>query len=243
MHAEHRGMLKAIEARAGPPRTSVQSDSYLDSGHPIYFVRVPERRRIARAWLAAHKSLPTAEVLAVVSSLIAGRSHEEKTLGAILLGYADAARATVTPGQVDAWLDHLHGWAEVDSLCANVFKAEEMAADWPAWRDGIVRLMGDTNINKRRAALVLLTGPTHYASDDRFHALAYEAIEALKAERDIKITKPVSWLLRSMSDQRPDAVRRYVEAERASLPAIAVRETLTKLNTGTKSGRGSKART
>ncbi len=246
MHPEHRALLAQIEVQARPDRTAdgrvLQNDSYLDSGHRLYFVPVPERRRMARAWLAAHKASPPSDILAVIDSLITGASHEEKTLGALLLGYAAKAQAAVTPVRVDGWLDHLNGWAEVDSLCFNVFKADEMARDWPAWRAAIGRWSRDANINKRRAALVLLAGPTHYVDDTRFSDLAFEVIETLKAERDIKITKAVSWLLRAMSDQHKDAVARYVDAERARLPAIAVRETLTKLRTGTKSGRGSEPR-
>jgi hypothetical protein len=45
----------------------------------------------------------------------------------------------------------------------------------------------------------------------------------------------VSWLLRNMIAQHRDAVVRYLEANRAALPAIAVREVSTKLNTGRKS--------
>ena len=105
MHPEHRALLAQIEAQAGPDRAAdgrmLQNDSYLDSGHRLYFVPVPARRRMARAWLAAHKVSPPSDILAVIDSLIAGASHEEKTLGALMLGYAAKARATVTPADVD----------------------------------------------------------------------------------------------------------------------------------------------
>jgi 3-methyladenine DNA glycosylase AlkD len=62
----------------------------------------------------------------------------------------------------------------------------------------------------------------------------------LKGERDILITKAVSWLLRSMSARHGPAVAAYLDASAASLPAVVVRETWTKLRTGTKSGRGAR---
>ena len=134
-------------------------------------------------------------------------------------------------------MDWLNGWAEVDSLCQNAFTAAEMLADWPAWKAQIDRFSTDANINKRRAALVLLTGPVHYSEDARFRDLALTVIERLKPERDILITKAVSWLLRSMTTRHREAVEQCLAEHAASLPAIAVRETRTKLATGTKSGR------
>jgi 3-methyladenine DNA glycosylase AlkD len=61
-------------------------------------------------------------------------------------------------------------------------------------------------------------------------------VERLKGERAILITKAVSWLLRALVDRHHEAVAVYVDANASSLPAIAVRETRTKLATGTKSG-------
>jgi 3-methyladenine DNA glycosylase AlkD len=138
---------------------------------------------------------------------------------------------------VDGWLDGLSGWAEIDSLCASVFAADQVSESWPAWRSLIERLSLDPNINRRRAALVLLTTPTRTSDDPRFAELAFAVIDGLKGERAILITKAVSWLLRSMTGRHAGAVGEYLEANAAALPAIAVRETRTKLRTGTKSGR------
>ena len=134
MHPEHERLLSQIRVAAGPrqgPDGAMQNDSYGGSGRPYYLLGVPERRRMARDWVRAHPD--PADVLAVAESLmVEGVSHEEKSLGAILLGYAPAARRAVATARVEAWLGSLNGWAEVDSLCANQFKAEDMAADWPA---------------------------------------------------------------------------------------------------------------
>ena len=75
----------------------------------------------------------------------------------------------------------------------------------------------------------------------RFRDLGFEVIEQLKSERPILITKAVSWLLRSMAGRHGAAVAAYLDAEAATLPAVAVRETRTKLKTGTKSGRPKRA--
>jgi 3-methyladenine DNA glycosylase AlkD len=122
-----------------------------------------------------------------------------------------------------------------------VFGASELLADWPAWAALIENLAGDANINKRRAALVLLTRPTRTSDDPRFCDLAFQVIERLKAERPILITKAVSWLLRSMTARHARAVEAYLATNAQTLPAIAVRETRAKLRTGVKSGRPRRA--
>jgi 3-methyladenine DNA glycosylase AlkD len=241
VEAERAGLVAQLRA-AGTPYCGGQSnDSYSGSGHPFFNVSVPELRRIARAWLAAHRKSADADLMAMTDRLFRGEAYEEKVLGAVLLQSNACVQRQLTPTRVDDWLNDLSGWAEIDSLCAGAFWAELMAADWPAWRALIQRLAADPNINKRRAALVLLTAPTRTSDDPRFRDLGFAVVDKLKAERPILITKAVSWLLRSMARRHGPAVAAYLEANAASLPAIAVRETRVKLATGTKSGRSRRA--
>jgi 3-methyladenine DNA glycosylase AlkD len=236
MHMEHEKLLQQIRAAGCPPARGRpgETDSYGGSGHLFYRVSVPARRSLAKHWLALHPDLSPAELLAVVSSLIAGASHEEKTLGPLLLGYCPSGRRGVGPAHVERWLEHLRGWAEVDALCQNVFSADELLADWRAWRSALTRMARDSNVHKRRASLVLLTGPTRYSADLRLRDAAFASIDRLRGERDILITKAISWLLRSMTTQHAAAVAAYIDANAQALPKIAVRETRTKLETGRK---------
>jgi len=236
VETEHAGLVAQLRAAGTPYRGGQANDSYSGSGHPFFNVSVPELRRIARTWLAAHRRDADADLLAVTDALFRGEAYEEKVLAAVLLQSNARIWRQVTPAMVDAWLDDLSGWAEVDSLATGAFWTEAMAADWPAWRALIERLSADPNINKRRAALVLLTAPTRRSDDPRFRDLGFEMVERLKGERPILITKAVSWLLRSMAPRHGAAVTAYLEANAASLPSIAVRETRTKLATGTKTG-------
>lgn len=243
MHPDHPRLLAELQAAARPVRgAAAQNDSYGGSGRPYFNVAVPERRAMARRWLADHGTGGSQPVMALVESLFDGRSHEEKTLAAILLGASTAARQAARPADIDRWLGKLKGWAEVDSLCQNLFTAGEMKRDWPAWKGLIESLTVSPDINRRRAALVLQTGPVARSDDPAFRDLAFATLEALKAERPILITKAVSWLLRSMAKHHGAAVSRYIDANAAILPAIAVREARIKLATGTKSGKPRPAR-
>lgn len=234
MHPHHKVLLAALEKHRRNRVHSQANDSYLSSGHHYYDVSIPSLRTLAKAWLKENKGVPDEEFLATLDGLYRGRSYEEKVLASILLSYHHAGRQTIGTKQLDAWLDGLVGWAEIDSLCQSAFTGDEILANWREWKGFIKTLARDQNINKRRAALVFLTAPVRHSDDERLAALGFEMIDMLKPERDIVITKAVSWLLRSMVPHHRRAVSSYVEENDHSLPAIAVRETTRKIATGRK---------
>ncbi|MFZ1989664.1 MAG: DNA alkylation repair protein [Alphaproteobacteria bacterium] len=241
MTPEHAKLLTEIRGLARPSHREKQiNDSYGGSGRPFYNVSVPDRRAIAKRWLAAHKAAPVKEICETIESLFEGESHEEKTLACLFLAMSAPIRASVKPKDIERWLGKLNGWAEVDSLCQNVF-TDELSSDWPNWQKLIARLSKSKDINKRRASLVLLTRPSAVFRDAHFRDEAFEVIERLQAERDILITKAVSWLLRSMTTHHRKAVAAFMKANAEMLPKIAIRETNTKPKTGTKSGRNKRA--
>jgi len=234
MHTHHKVLLAGLEKHQRQRVHSQANDSYLSSGHRYYDVSIPSLRTLAKAWLEENKGVPDAEFLAMLDGLYRGKSYEEKVLASILLSYHRAARRAIGTKQLEAWLDGLVGWAEIDSLCQSAFTADEIVANWREWKRFIRTLSRDRNINKRRAALVFLTAPVRNSDDERLAALAFEIIDHLKPERDKMITKAVSWLLRSMLPHHQRTVSAYLRENRHSLPAIAVRETTRKIATGRK---------
>ncbi|MBS0384945.1 MAG: DNA alkylation repair protein [Proteobacteria bacterium] len=241
MDKERTKLVNAIRAAARPaPRK--QGAAYLGTVSRTLNVSTAELRAQAREWVRANEDAPAADVLRLCDGLFAGKTHQEKALGAIILSYAHAARRAASQKRIEDWLDDLHGWAEVDALCSNVFQYEEMLSDWGNWKALLNRLSRDANINKRRASLVLLTGPVRYSGDARLSALAFALVGRLRSERDILITKAVSWLLRNLTLRHEGEVAAYLEANEAKLPRVAVRETLRKLRTGTKSGKSARRR-
>jgi 3-methyladenine DNA glycosylase AlkD len=170
----------------------------------------------------------------LLDALIKGRSHDEKVLAAILLGYSEIHRQHVTPQHLDSWLNHLAGWAEVDALCYSNIAADEMLSQWSAWKAMLVTFSKDKNVHKRRASLVLLTGPVWCSSDPRLAKIAFENIGRLKSEKDILITKAISWLLRRLIRNHRKEVASYIKTNADGLPKIAIRETRRKLLTGRK---------
>ncbi|PIT90982.1 hypothetical protein COU17_02850 [Candidatus Kaiserbacteria bacterium CG10_big_fil_rev_8_21_14_0_10_49_17] len=234
MNIAHKQMLVELKKRQRTGNAYFSNDSYLSSGHHYYDVSVPDRRAIAKAWLKENQDISNKEFFAVLDSLYKGKSHEEKTLASILLGYNKRAREAVSTNQLDKWLNELVGWAEVDALCQSVFTAEELLADWKEWERFLRTLAKSKNVNKRRASLVFLTGAVRQSGDARLQKLAFQNIDTLKYEKGILVTKAISWLLREMIGRYERAVRKYLKENGETLPKVAVRETQRKLETGKK---------
>jgi 3-methyladenine DNA glycosylase AlkD len=241
MDQHHADLVRVMRAAASAgPRT--HGGDYLGTASATLNIATSELRKLAREWTRANKNMSKQDVLRLCDRLFAGKTHQEKALGAILLSYDSEVRAATTLERLERWLGHTHGWAEVDSLCSNVFKAEQVLEDWKSWKAFLNRLSRDANINKRRASLVLMTGPVRYSDDKRLSEISFALIERLKGERDSLITKAISWLLRTLTLRRKGEVSAYLKTNEATLPRVAVRETMTKLKTGTKSGRSAKRR-
>lgn len=240
----HASLLASLKRHSGNGTSHTGNASYLGNAHASYRISNPIKHRIAKEFLKAHKDLSFKEFVALLNALFAAPSYDEKAMAAMLIGEARHHRAFLTPKLVDAWLGHLIGWAEVDGLCQSNFTADELLANWPVWHRMLVALSKQRkNISKRRASLVLLTGPVAHSRDPRLAAAAFETIARLQGERDILITKAISWLLRSMVRYHKAAVARYIRANTAPrvgadasapLPAIAVREATRKIKTGRK---------
>lgn len=214
--------------------SSWDTESYLLSGHTYYGVPVPTRRKIAKMWLKEHPDLLKKEFFEVIDALFTGTSHEEKTIAAIILEYLPEMRKLVTFKQLNGWLDHLVGWAEIDALCSGTFKAEDFMTDWDGWKKFVQKLARDKNINKRRAALVFLVYPIHYIQNPDVAQFSFEIIEQLKHEKPIIITKAISWVLRSGVGHHTEAIKKYIQLNQDTLPKIAIRETVRKIETGRK---------
>lgn len=207
---------------------------YLGSTHPVYGVSVSKKREIAKNWIKQHKNISFNQFIDLLDSLYDGKSYEEKTFAGILIDYFQILSKDIDPKLLDKWLDNLNGWAEIDSLCQSSFKLDALLSKWGAWVKLIRGFAEDKNISKRRASLVLLTNFSVKSSDPRLAALAFEITKKLQSEKDILITKAVSWLLRSLVKHHRLKVTNFLKENLTLLPKIALRETKKKLLTGKK---------
>ncbi len=233
-HYYHYEILALIRKHSGKPTQHTFLDSYLGNQHPRYPINVPTLRSLAKGWMKAHRDLSAGVFKKVLTSLVQGKSSTEKCMTGILLDLSTRPQRKFDPGVFDQWLEHLVGWAEVDSVCTGAYTRFEIAENWNRWKKLLVQFSKSKNINKRRASIVLLCSPLQGARDVRLVQMAFHNIDRLKGEKEILITKAVSWVLRSAVKHHKSEVKKYVALNKDSLPSIAVRETVTVLKTGKK---------
>jgi len=235
MNDHHKEILNMIQQKAGQDADeAARGSSYGGHEDLNYDLSRPEERQLAKDFLKTHPELTFAEFVALLDSLYTGESTNEKSVAGLLLENHTKFRKQLDPQKIDEWLDNLHGWCQVDSLCQSNFSATEVLNHWKDWKNLIKSLNRSKNINKRRASLVLLIKTTRKPETEKAAELGLEMIDNLKSEKDILITKAISWLLREMTKKHRDRVETYLKENKESLPAIAVRETTRKLETGTK---------
>ncbi|MFW5748480.1 MAG: DNA alkylation repair protein [Chloroflexota bacterium] len=227
-------IIDAIHKATPGPGDQAQKAAYHGTPHRYLGLAVPQRRKLAKQWARAHFDINFDTWRALLDRLYHGETYEEKTIGGELLHLYPQHRRAINLGDFDRWLGQLEGWAEVDTTCQAGFVVDDLLARWDAWRPFLDRLGRDANLNKARAAFVLLTKPLDRHPDPRLWALAHELVEARKGERDKLITKAISWVLRSAITHHRAALTAYLETAADSLPAIALRETRAKLSTGKK---------
>jgi 3-methyladenine DNA glycosylase AlkD len=230
----HRQILDSIIAKSGKPTKHTFQDGYLGNSNPRYPINNPSLRSVARDFMKENKGLTSEQVRRLCGSLIHGKSSTEKNFAGIILDRASQTQRAFDPICFEEWLDHLTGWAEIDSVCSGKYSKTEVPKNLAVWKKILSRLSKSRNINKRRASLVFLCSPARVEENVPLATFAFRQVDSLCSEKEILITKAISWLLRSLIKHHKKLVADYIKRNSGKLPAIAVRETMTKLRTGRK---------
>lgn len=236
LHPIHQKILKEISQikSASTPENVNFGQRYVGTNKPYHGFTSKQISSIAKKIFKENQLNPD-EIIKLLNSLYQfGTSYTEIVIGPIILSLSTETLENFNPENLDLWLNYTCGWAEDDVLCQSIFTAENVLAKWSEWEKILKKFNQDSNINKRRASLVLLTKSVCQSDNPKLSKLAFANIEKLKGETDILITKAVSWLLRSLTTFHKDEVLKYLEDNKDSLPKIAYREALSKALTGRK---------
>jgi 3-methyladenine DNA glycosylase AlkD len=234
-HPLHQELLADIQSLARLENIPLdQGNRYVGTSKPVYLMKSASIGAIYRDFTRRHPDLSPAEYISLLDSLSQGETYNEYTAVGVLLNIYPKLRKTLDPWRLDRWLEHAQGWAEVDTICQTNFTASEMLSDWETWSALLSALAGRENIHQRRASLVLLTRPLRESDDPRLSDMAFANVERLKHEKEILITKAVSWILRALIKHHRLEVDAYLDAQAEELPKIAVRETRNVLVGGVK---------
>ncbi len=231
-HSEISREIKKNAAKNGGEMAWVKK--YMGTNKIFYCLKSETKKKITKDWIKKHPDIPLLEYIVLLDSLFTGKSHEEISVASLLLQFLPKLRKQLSPQNLDRWLSNTCGWGKIDSLCQSNFSSEELLDNWKEWKKLLLKFSKNKNISKRRASLVLLTKPTKTSENAKLADLAFHNINELKSEKNILITKAISWLLRSLINHNPDRVKSYLEKNKDTLPKIAIRETGRKLLTGKK---------
>ncbi len=231
----HKEIVNALARHGKEESNRVDSPKYLGTSNKLYLLNVAKERQIAKDFLNRHKDITETQFLALLNALYAGDSFNERTFGTKLLAYKKQFKPLFTPARIYDWLGKLSGWCEVDSLCQSTFTADDLVADWANWSKMLDKLSRDKNISRRRASLVLLCKSVRTSPDGRLAEVAFANLDRLKDEKDILISKAVSWLLRDLIKHHRARVSDFLSINSDTLPKFVVREVQNKLAYGTKS--------
>ncbi len=207
---------------------------YFGSTHTYLGLSNVTKHQIAKSFHQMNPTISFERLITIIDALYTQESFEEKTMGPFILERYKSYPQQILPTHLNQWLETLEGWCEIDTLCQSTINADPILRNWKLWHDELRRFAIHPNINHRRASLVLLCKSVRTSDDPRLYDLAIENINTLASERNILITKAISWILRSLTINHKREVSLFIENHCSELPAIAVRETRRKIETGKK---------
>jgi 3-methyladenine DNA glycosylase AlkD len=231
IESEAQHLLEQIEQHADAEHRA-KHDVLAPTALKVYGVRVPDLRKIARAWHRAHKEIAQEDLVALVEALWSGESREQRVLATLLLEHYSQWVGALSRAHFERWRQNLDGWELTDGLGWTL--ALWLAADLEGRQSYLQELIVDEDVWSRRLALV----PTARLNRGKMGAtapdLTLSLIDQVKAERHPMITKAVSWVLRETIKTHRDQVADYLEQNRNALASHVVREVDNKLRTGLK---------
>lgn len=234
MNKYHKNLLDQIKKNSPEKAEIWVGQTYLGSPHKFYALKTDIKRKIAKDFYKKNHTLSSKDFFNVVDLLYKDDSFEERTLASEIIFAAKDYQSFITLSMIDSWLENLVGWAEIDTLCQSKILIPFIEKDFEKTTGFIHKLSKSSNISKRRASLVLLVKPATYFEDKKIFDLGIEIIDKLKHEKQVLITKAISWLLRALSVHHKSETKAYIQRNMDTLPKIAIRETLKKIETGKK---------
>ena len=215
-------LIEAMSAVADPVRAP-QMRAYMKDRFEFLGVGAPQRRRVARPFMAAMKGADRDELLVAAEQLWVMGQREYVYVGADLLR-ANARRLTPDVlGRLGALVRTDPWWDGVDPLAKVV---GDIVRAHPGAADRMDRWVEDPDLWIVRVAIIHQVGWKREADPERI--FRYCAAQA--GHPDVFVRKAIGWALRDLARSYPDEVREFVESHREpagarpALSALSVRE-------------------
>ncbi|PIY80416.1 MAG: hypothetical protein COY80_02960 [Candidatus Pacebacteria bacterium CG_4_10_14_0_8_um_filter_42_14] len=233
-HQEIFRLLLENSSRYSDEKKADFVEHYCGTPRKLLEIKTAVRRKLIKNWCKKHVDISDEQFLDLLDSLYSGELYDERILTADLLSFFSDYRKVLPVELLGKWILRLEGWAEIDNTCQSGFTASEVLARWNEWQPFLTKLSESKSVSQRRASLVLLVKPIRESDDLRLQRQAFITIEKLMIEKDILITKAISWLLRQLITHHISEVAAFLDLHSEKIPKIALRETRRKLETGKK---------
>ena len=226
---------RRLRALADPARAKPMQ-AYMKSAMPFLGVSAPALRAACREAIAAHPLDSFQEWTDAVLTLWREAKYREERHAAITI--ADARKyATYRTRQAIPMLEEMivtgAWWDYVDALATHhlgdVLATELRAGRGASMRRLLLRWAHGDDMWKRRAAMLCQISFKKNTDVE----LLYACLEPSLLKKDFFIRKAIGWALRQYAWVQPDEVQRYVDANRARLSPLSVREALKNINKAT----------
>lgn len=188
------------------------------------------RKSISRRIISLDRQLIIEAALALIS-----RNQVHRFIPYELVQNHPAAMADITWSEVERLGKGMASWDEVDCFGCSI-----SGPAWAAGRIGDVKLKAwarSPDRWRRRAALVSTLALTGRSPAQNSTERTLEICRLLIADRDEMVVKAMSWALRRLGANEPEAARNFVNQHQKQLARLIVREVTRKLATGRKDGR------
>ena len=226
-------LLAALLPFQNPERAEV-GKGYTPTARRLLGISVPDLRATLKPFRAELKARPVDEARERILRIARADVHEIHHAAYELIAGLPRVRQTLSTEEVLGLADGNDNWASVDTWACEV--------GGPALKQGVlsdVDLLAWTvspDRWRRRAALVCtvpLNMKSRGGTGDTRRTL--RMCEPLATDGDPMVAKALSWALRELLEQDPEAVVAFLAAH--AVPALVRREVGTKLRTGVKNPR------
>lgn len=207
---------------------------YLGTKRKFLNIKPASRDKILRKYKKQLDELPSKDLVAILTDLIKSDTFDFLNFAGKFISSSKKARENIGFFELELFLKDTTGWAECDSICQSLFEGNEAIKRFDEFEKIIFSFCSSSNIQLKRASLVLQVKPIREIKDEHLKKLSFSTIDLLKKEEHILLTKAVSWLLRSLTKHYKSDVAVYIEKNRYNIPLIAYRETKRKIISGKK---------
>ncbi len=207
-----------LRNRADPAKAPLMA-AYMKTDTPFYGVQKPERETLSRA-MHARFIPPSWDAYTDGVQALWRLPHREEKYTAI--EFAVRHKQFITPASLSLYEQLIRegGWWDLVDPVATLLVGRLLLQHRAEVRPAMENWVRDDDMWIRRAAL--LAHLKHkYKTDER---QLFDHCLRLAGEKEFFIRKAIGWVLREYSKSAPDAVAAFLQAHRASLSPLSLRE-------------------